>query len=135
MVTSQNRNNMKKQLKYNDQQKTAILWTLIGSLNTAKYCLTELKTMRPKTGAMIQIEQAINRFFTFASNKMTNEEKKHVENLSFENVALITETIGMMSQIPESQIDWVANEVNKLAFAAINRENETNKQNTIETGN
>jgi hypothetical protein len=125
---------MKKQLKYNDQQKTAILWTLIGSLNTAKYCLTELKTMRQKTGAMIQIEQAINRFFTFASNKMTNEEKTHLENLSFENVALITETIGMMSQIPENQIDWVANEVNKLAFAAINRENETNKQNTIETG-
>ena len=120
--------------KYTNQQKTAILWSLIGSLNTAKYCLTELKTMSSKSGALISLKQAINRFFGFASKKMLAEEREHLENLSFENVALITETIGMMSQIPEGQIDWVANEVNKLSYIAINRANEANKQDTEQKG-
>ena len=106
-----------------DNNKKALLWSLIGSINVVKHCVSELSHSKVKSGALLNLDKSCNKFMNYASKKLASDHLEELEDLSYDNVAIITECIFMLSQVPSSQIDWMAGEIKKLSFSAVNRHN------------
>jgi hypothetical protein len=102
-----------------EQKRLASIWLLITTLNAAKYAIVELDISQMKQDRKLRfkaLEQQIKSFLQYMPKDSL------VHNQSFENVAAMTETISMIAQLPATQIDWFLEQVNRLSFAAVNRE-------------
>ena len=112
-----------------DERKTANYWLLITALNTAKFAIVELNpdTMKMQHKQQFKmLQNAMHSFLSGLQGKASKEDKELLNNMNFENVAALAETFGLISQIPEPQIEWFLEQCNRLVFAAVNRELEKN---------
>jgi hypothetical protein len=106
-------------MTHQEDKRLASIWLLITCLNAAKYALVELETKHMKQDRKVRfkaLEQQIKSFLQYMPKDSL------VHNQSFENVAAMTETMAMIAQLPATQIDWFLEQVNRLSFAAVNRE-------------
>ena len=58
-----------------------------------------------------------------ASLPNSKEDKDFLNDQSFDSVGLIVELIGMLSQVHSDQHEWIVEEVKKLIFHSVNRQN------------
>jgi hypothetical protein len=112
-----------------DERRTANFWLLITALNAAKFAIVELNPSEMKGDSKHQflfLRNAIVGFFTTMQKRSSQADKELLSAMSFENVAAMTETMSMIAQIPEPQIEWFLSQANLLVYAAINKELEKN---------
>jgi hypothetical protein len=112
-------------MKQEELKRIFDFWMLISSLNLAKYAITELETYKMSGLQKSRYNNLRNNISNFL-NIQTSEIKKSDRNAllygNFDNVGLMAEAIGNMTQIPTEQYDWYLNECNKLVHAAANRQ-------------
>jgi hypothetical protein len=107
-------------------KKLLTVWTLITSLNLTLFCIAQLeptKMRHQQKQRYMNLRTCTNNFLSLMQQKNTIEEKELVESTSFDNVAIIMETIGMMAHVHPDQQDWFLNEVTKLVHVSVNRQN------------
>ena len=56
----------------------------------------------------------------------SKEDKEFLNDQSFDSVGLIVELIAMVSQVHPEQQEWITQEVKKLVFHSVNRQNGAN---------
>lgn len=106
-------------MTHQEDKRLASIWLLITCLNAAKYALVELETKHMKQDRKVKfkaLEQQIKSFLQYLPNDIL------VKDQSFENVIAMTEAVSIIAQLPATQIDWFLEQVNRLSFAAVNRE-------------
>lgn len=106
-----------------EQKRLASIWLLITSLNAARYAMVELNIAGMKQDRKQKFRALESQIKSFLE-KMPKDSLVH--DHSFENVGAMTEVVAMVAQLPFTQIEWFLNEVNKLSFAAVNRELKNN---------
>ncbi len=100
-------------------------WMLISSLNLAKYSITEIDTSLMSGLQKNRFNILRNNISNFLNIQLAEVKKSDKEALNygnFDNVALMAEAIGNMTQVPVEQYDWYLNECSKLVHLAANRQ-------------
>ena len=108
-----------------DNRKAAQYWLLVTSLNAAKFAIAELEPRQMKFSQkhhFLSLHNAIISFLNSIQRNASKDDKELLDKMSFENVGAMAETMSMIAQIPEKQIEWFLNECNKLVFSAVNKE-------------
>lgn len=107
---------------------TQLLWTLLTSCKTIEYAVKELNHTMPEKynhkGDFIRLDKAIQAYIRVFQGRVTKAESKLFEGIVLDNVALVTEAVAIMSMIPNSQIDWMSDQLFNLAKEAVNRAND-----------
>jgi len=112
--------NEREQLEY-----TYKVWLLVSALNLAKFAIAELE---PHKLHSIQknrfgiLRGAIQNFLTVQQARALKEDRDQLADVNFDVVGVMTEALGLMSQLPVQQYEWYLNECKKLVFTAVNRE-------------
>ena len=102
-------------------------YMLLTSLNTVKYCIAQIgvDTLKHEHKMMFKNMQMNATYFLdniFA--KATKQQDIDIlQDISFNNVAAATTVFGLISKMPQEQIDWFTEECVKLSYAAYNRQN------------
>jgi len=100
-------------------------WMLISSLNLAKYAIAELEPEKMPSLQKSRYKLLHNQLSNFLKIQQAAIKKSDRDALmygNFDNVGLMAEVIGNMTQVPTEQYDWYLNECNKLVHAAANRQ-------------
>lgn len=113
--------------KLTQTEMTAFTWTLITTLHTAQYSIKELMPELKKADknstilkAMGVIDRNISSFVKLGQgNKATKKEKELLESLSYESVAVIAQTVAIISHLPPDSIDHFCEKVDDLARSII----------------
>jgi hypothetical protein len=108
-------------------KRKEMYYMLLTSLNTIRYCIAEIdvNTVRHEHKSMFKNMQAqsqylLDNIFSKASRK---EDIEILHDISFNNVAAATTVFGLMSKMPQEEIDWFLEEVEKLVYIAYNKRN------------
>jgi hypothetical protein len=120
----------KVKIDFTDEQlakRKEVYYMMLTSLNTIRYCIAEIdvNTLRHEHKSMFknmhaQSQYLLDNIFAKASRK---EDIEILQDISFNNVAAATTVFGLMSKMPQEQIDWFTEECVKLSYAAYNRQN------------
>jgi len=108
--------------RYNEM--SAKLWLLLGALNTSLYAAAELEPKKMKNAMKFRFNNLIIGIKGFLNNfekSTTQEERDFLQSTSFENVAALAELIGMVIQVPASELEWYLDECKKNTYVAFNR--------------
>jgi hypothetical protein len=108
--------------RYNEM--SAKLWLLLGALNTSLYAAAELEPKKMKNAMKFRFNNLIIGIKAFLNNfekSTTQEERDFLQSTSFENVAALAELIGMVIQVPASELEWYLDECKKNTYVAFNR--------------
>lgn len=106
-------------------KKAADLYLLISCLNAGIYAITELEPDRMNSQDKMLYKNLRNYMLNFLKGlerKATKEQISELHSYNFENVAAMTELMATVSLLPPTQVEWFLNEIQKLSFAAVNRE-------------
>ena len=107
-------------------------WMLISALNLAKYSITQI--LDASLSSSLQknrynmMRNNISNFLKVQQSNISRENREALDEGNFDNVGLMAEVIGNMTQVPPNQYDWYLNECNKLVHVAANREKLADKQ-------
>jgi hypothetical protein len=108
-------------------KRKEVYYMLLTSLNTIRYCIAEIdvNTVRHEHKSMFKNMQAqaqylLDNIFSKASRK---EDIEILHDISFNNVAAATTVFGLMSKMPQEEIDWFLEETEKLIYIAYNKRN------------
>lgn len=108
-------------------KRKEVYYMLLTSLNTIRYCIAEIdiNTLRHEHKSMFKNMQAqaqylLDNIFSKASRK---EDIEMLHDISFNNVAAATTVFGLMSKMPQEEIDWFLEETEKLIYVAYNKRN------------
>ena len=111
-----------------DPQTKSILWTLIVSLNLVRYCCREIapKTHKNTLSAKYykELYKLSGKYLNRGTRQATEQEKKDLEDLTHENVAIMAETMGILTHIPPENIDWLCDKINHIAKSIIIKKDE-----------
>lgn len=108
--------------RYNEM--SAKLWLLLGALNTSLYAAAELEPKKMKNAMKFRFNNLIIGIKGFLNNfekSTTQEERDFLHSTSFENVAALAELIGMVIQVPATELEWYLDECKKNTYVAYNR--------------
>jgi hypothetical protein len=97
---------------------------LLTSLNTVTLCIANINadTLCDKQKKNFLKMRAQTKTFVENIYGKGNKVKKDVmQDLVFENVAVITEVFALMSKIPPEELEWFLEETKKLGYVAFNR--------------
>jgi len=121
---------VKEKIKFTEeeyQRRKEHYYMLLTSLNTVKYCIAQIDvdTLKQEHRMMfknmkINATYFLDNIFAKASNKQDIE---MLQDISFNNVAAATTLFGLISKMPQEQIDWFTEECVKLSYVAFNRQN------------
>lgn len=123
------------------QDKYTYIWSYYLAMQLLEFSCAELinnkmVTKAEKLGTK-RVRNWVNNQLTRHYNqaKATKADKERAEDLSSHNLAAMLEIIGMTSQIPPTQIDWITEQFFKLCKVAVNRHNkeQLQKQNEHES--
>jgi len=107
-------------------------WMLISALNLAKYAITELDTWKMsglQKNRFNLLRNNVSNFLAIQTAEVKKSDKDALLYGNFDNVGLMAEVIGNMTQVPTEQYDWYLNECNKLVHAAANRQKLAENEN------
>jgi hypothetical protein len=99
-------------------------YMLVSSLNLTLFAIAELepqKMKHPQKMLFINLRNATKNFLQQMPN--SKEDKEFLNDQSFDSVGLIVELIAMLSQVHPDQHEWITEEVKKLIFTSVNRQN------------
>jgi hypothetical protein len=127
--------NIKQTLKIMMNTKEATdFWLLVTALNCAQFSLVQLKdNPHVKHRVKMQFNMFRNQLNNFKSYIHNNSEKEMVgllQNLSYDNVAAMSETMAMIALVPQEELDWFLEQTQKLVWAAVNRYQTVEPQTT-----
>jgi hypothetical protein len=102
-------------------------YLLVTSINLTLFAIAELEPSKMKQGQKLRFSnlRSANKNF-LASLPNSREDKDFLNDQSFDSVGLIVELIGMLSQVHPDQNEWIVEEVKKLIFQSVNRQNGLN---------
>jgi hypothetical protein len=109
------------------QRRKEHYYMLLTSLNTVKYCIAQIgvDTLKQEHKMMFN-SMKINATY-FLDNIFAKASKRQdieiLQDISFNNVAAATTLFGLISKMPQEQIDWFTEECVKLSYVAYNRQN------------
>ncbi len=109
------------------QRRKEHYYMLLTSLNTVKYCIAQIgvDTLKQEHKMMFN-SMKINATY-FRDNIFAKASKRQdieiLQDISFNNVAAATTLFGLISKMPQEQIDWFTEECVKLSYVAYNRQN------------
>lgn len=108
-------------------KRKEVYYMMLTSLNTIRYCIAEIdvNTLKHEHKSMFKNMQAqahyfLDNIFNKASKK---EDVEILQDISFNNVAAATTVFGLMSKMPQDEIDWFLEETEKLIYIAYNKKN------------
>ena len=108
-------------------KRKEVYYMLLTSLNTIRYCIAEIdvNTLKHEHKSMFKNMQAQSYFFldNIFSKASRKEDIEILQDISFNNVAAATTVFGLMSKMPQEEIDWFLEEVEKLIYIANNKRN------------
>jgi hypothetical protein len=99
-------------------------YLLVTSINLTLFAIAELEPSKMKQAQKLRFSNLRNANKNFLDSLPNSKEDKELLNdQSFESVGLIVELIGMLSQAHPEQHEWIIEEVKKLVFQSVNRQN------------
>ena len=102
-------------------------YMLLTSLNTVKYCIAQIgvDTLKHEHKMMFKNMQMNSAYFldNIFARATKQQDIDILQDISFNNVAAATTLFGLISKMPQEQIDWFTEECVKLSYAAYNRQN------------
>jgi hypothetical protein len=102
-------------------------YLLVTSINLTLFAIAELEPSKMKQGQKLRFSNLRSANKNFLASLPNNREDKDLLNdQSFDSVGLIVELIGMLSQVHPDQNEWIVEEVKKLIFQSVNRQNGLN---------
>ena len=107
-----------------DNYKEMNAYLLVTSINLTLFAIAELEPSKMKQAQKLKFSnlRSANKNF-LASLSNSKEDKEFLNDQSFDSVGLIVELIGMLSQVDPDQHEWIVEEVKKLIFHSVNRQN------------
>jgi hypothetical protein len=108
-------------------KRKEVYYMMLTSLNTIRYCIAEIdiNTLRQEHKSMFKNMQAQSHYFldNIFSKASKKEDIEILQDISFNNVAAATTVFGLMSKMPQEEIDWFLEETEKLIYIAHNKRN------------
>ena len=99
-------------------------YLVVTSLNLALFPIAELEPSKMKHQQKMRYTNLRNAAKNFLDQMPTSrEDKEFLNDQSFDSVGLIVELIAMVSQVHPEQQEWITQEVKKLVFHSVNRQN------------
>lgn len=102
-------------------------YMMLTSLNTIRYCIAEIgiDTLKQEHKLMFKNMQTQSNYFldNIFSKASKQEDIEILQDISFNNVAAATTVFGLMAKMPQDEIDWFLEEVEKLIYVAFNKRN------------
>lgn len=99
-------------------------YLLVTSLNLTLYAIAELEPTKMKQAQKLKFMSLRNANKNFLDSILKSKEDKELLNeQSFESIGLIIEIVAMLSQVHPEQHEWIMEEVKKLIFISVNRQN------------
>ena len=91
------------------------------------FSIAELEPGKMKHQQKMRFTNLRNAAKNFLEQLPTSkEDKEFLNDQSFDSVGLIVELIAMVSQVHPEQQEWITQEVKKLVFHSVNRQNGAN---------
>ena len=104
------------------------IYLLITMLNGTLYAITELEPEKMKGHnklRFLNLRTNVRNFMYAVSNAATKADKELLHSYTFDNVGLMAEVFAMLAHVPESQMEWISQEINNLVIQSLNNlENE-----------
>lgn len=104
------------------------IYLLLTMLNGTLYAIADLEPDKMKgqnKARFLNLRTNIKNFMQLISNAATKDDKKLLHSYTFDSIALMSEVFAMLAHVPETQIDWMSEEINKLVIQSLkNLENE-----------
>lgn len=104
--------------------RAADLYLLISCLNAGIFAITQLNPDGMNSQDKMTYKNLRNfmqNFLKGLERKATKEQIAELYSYNFDNVAAMTELVATVALLPPTEVEWFSNEVQKLAFAAVNR--------------
>lgn len=121
---------VKENIKFTEeeyQRRKEHYYMLLTSLNTVKYCIAQIgvDTLKHEHKMMFKnMKMNANNFLDNIFAKASKQQDIEIlQDISFNNVAAATTLFGLISKMPQEQIDWFTEECVKLSYIAYNRQN------------
>jgi hypothetical protein len=105
--------------------QTQRVWLLLSSLHLVKVAIAQLEPQKlhgNQKMRLLNLRNSVVNYLNLQTSGAMKQDRENLNDLNFDVVALMTEVCGMISQLPENQIEWYLNECKKLVFTGINRE-------------
>lgn len=110
------------QIENLDTITAAKIYLLLTMLNGTLYAITELEPTKMK-GAnkmkFLTLRTVVRNFMTSISRQATASDKEELHKYTFDNVALMAEIFAMLAHVPENQMEWISEEINKLVIQSL----------------
>lgn len=106
-----------------NERDAANQWLLISSLNAARFAIIELNPdqMNPLMRYRYKnLQSQMTNFLNGLQARASKEDRQRLADMNYNNVGAMAETMAMIAQIPQDQIDWFLAEANKLVYRAVN---------------
>lgn len=104
--------------------KAADMYLLISCLNAGIFAITQLDPERMNSDDKYRYKNLRNfmqNFLKGLERKATKQQIDELHAYNFDNVAAMTELVATVALLPPTEVEWFSGEVQKLAFAAVNR--------------
>jgi|694.fasta_scaffold13593_3 hypothetical protein len=95
------------------------IYLLLTMLNGTLYAIAELEPDKMKGQNKVRflnIRSNIRNFMYTISNSATAADKELLHSYTFDSIGLMAEVFALLSYVPENQIDWMSQEINKLVI-------------------
>jgi hypothetical protein len=107
------------QIENLDTVTASKIYLLLTMLNGTLYAIAELEPDKMKgqnKARFLNIRSNIKNFMQLISSSATKDDKKLLHSYTFDSIALMSEVFALLSYVPENQIDWMSQEINKLVI-------------------
>ena len=94
-------------------------YLLVTSINLILFAIAELEPSKMKQAQKLKFSNLRSANKNFLASLPNSKEDKEFLNYQ----SLIVELIGMLSQVHSDQHEWIVEEVKKLIFQSVNRQN------------
>lgn len=114
--------------------RAADMYLLISCLNAGIYAITQLNPDGMNSQDKMSYKNLRNfmqNFLKGLERKVTKEQINELYSYNFDNVGAMTEMMATIALLPPTQVEWFSGEVQKLAFAAVNRATSEIKEENI----
>lgn len=106
-----------------DTITAAKIYLLLTMLNGTMYAIAELEPEKMKGHNKLKFQilrTNIRSFMHNVSQRATAKDKDVLNEYTFGNVGLMAEVFAMLSHVPENQMEWITQEINKLVIQSLN---------------
>lgn len=110
------------QIENLDTTTAAKIYLLLTMLNGTLYAITELEPTKMKGNTkmkFLNLRTVVKNFMTSISRQATKEDKELLHRYTFDNVGLMAEMFSILAHVPENQMEWISEEINKLVIQSL----------------